>query len=206
MGTFALLDEDEQNDRYSIDVALPGDYPRSLPSTWETGGRIERVIDRHVFPGTGALCVGVPVELWINLKGDFSIETYLEKAVRPYLIGNSLFEEGQPWPFSESAHGSLGVLEFYERYLGTKNPQVLGRFLLDLLKGRVRGHWLCPCGSDLPLRKCHREQVNLLAKAPADSLMFSVQHMINIMKASKAVPKLTKVPLLTDTVWCNRAT
>lgn len=182
-GSFAVLTEDAYQDRYMIDVRLPADYPGSIPDVWETGGRIERTIDRHVFPGTGALCVGVPVELWLNLKGDFSIENYLEKAVRPYLIGNSLFEEGQPWPFNESTHGSFGVLEFCERYLGTTDARVVGRFLLNLLKGKVRGHWPCPCGSGSILRKCHGEQVRALAEVPASILLSSVDHMLNVLEA-----------------------
>ncbi len=185
-GTFAALTEDAHEDRYAINVRLPADYPRSIPSIWETAGRIERNIDRHVFPATGALCVGVPVELWINLKGDFCIENYLEKAVRPYLIGNSLFEEGQPWPFSQSSHGSYGVLEFYERHLGTRDSRVVGRFLLDLLKGKVKGHWPCPCGSGQPLRKCHGEQVNALKNVPAGALLDSVDHMLNLLRAAHA--------------------
>lgn len=185
-GTFAALSEDAHEDRYAIDVRLPPDYPRSIPSVWETAGRIERIIDRHVFPATGALCVGVPVELWINLEGDFSIENYLEKAVRPYLIGNSLFEEGQPWPFSESSHGSYGVLEFYERHLGTKDARVVGRFLLDLLKGKVKGHWPCPCGSGRPLRRCHGEKVNVLKDVPAGVLLDSVDHMLNVLRMARA--------------------
>lgn len=182
-GTFAALTEEAHEDRYSIDVRLPADYPRSIPTVWDTAGRIERIIDRHVFPATGALCVGVPVELWINLKGDFSIENYLEKAVRPYLIGNGLFEEGQPWPFSESSHGSYGVLDFYERHLGTRDAAVVGRFLLDLLKGKVKGHWPCPCDSGQHLRKCHGEQVNALKNVPAGALLDSVDHMLNVLKS-----------------------
>lgn len=182
-GTFAVLAEDAYQDRYTIDIRLPADYPRSIPNVWETGGRIERIIDRHVFPDTGALCVGVPVELWLNLKGNFSIENYLEKAVRPYLIGNSLIEEGQPWPFSESAHGSYGLLEFYERFLGTKDAGVVGQFLLNLLKRKVRGHWPCPCGSGNVLRKCHGEQVRALADVPVTILLSSIDHMLNVLKA-----------------------
>jgi hypothetical protein len=69
-------------------------YPRSLPTVWETIERIPRELDRHVVPKTGALCLGVPVALWIDLKGNFSIERVLDEPVRNFLIGNGLIEEG----------------------------------------------------------------------------------------------------------------
>jgi hypothetical protein len=185
-GTFAVLGEDAAADRYSVSIALPEDYPRSLPSTWEMAGRIERVIDRHVFPKTGALCVGVPIDLWIRLSGDFSIGTYLEKALRPYLIGNGLVEEGREWPFDESSHGSRGVLEFYGRFLGASDASVVGRFLLDLVRDRVRGHWTCPCGSGKAIRKCHVESVRALRQVPTHMLVASIDHMIAILELPAA--------------------
>lgn len=185
-GTLAVLGEEVSEDRYAVKIELPDDYPSSLPSVWETGGRVERVIDRHVFPSTGALCVGVPVDLWLRLRGDFSIVNYIERALRPYLIGNSLVEEGHPWPFRESGHGSYGVLEFYERLLGASDARAVGLFLLALSEGRVRGHWDCPCQSGKPLRKCHGEQVRQLALVPGGWLDDSVQHMINVVNARAA--------------------
>ena len=165
---------------------MPDDYPRSLPSVWETAGRIERVMDRHVFPRTGALCVGVPIELWVSLAGDFSIDSYLEKAVRPYLIGNSLFEEGKPWPFDESAHGSAGVLEFYQRFIGSSDPAAVANFLIAILQNRDRGHWNCPCGSGKPIRKCHEANVRVLRSVPKPVLASSVDHMISLLKIQRA--------------------
>jgi hypothetical protein len=192
VGTFALLGDADASDRYSIKVELPDDYPRSVPSVWETAGRIERVVERHVFPRTAALCVGVPVELWVRLASDFSIESYLEKAVRPYLIGNSLIEEGKPWPFDESAHGSKGVLEFYERYLGISDPAAVGHFLIAILQDRVRGHWNCPCGSGKAIRKCHVESVRALRAVPTVVLSDSIEHMIGLIDPQVAAFKAEK--------------
>lgn len=191
-GTFAILGENDAADRYSISVELPDDYPHSVPSVWETGGRIERTLERHVSPSTGSLCVGVPVELWVRLGGDFSIKTFLEKALRPYLIGNSMVEEGKPWPFDESTHGSVGVLEFYQRYLGISEPDDVGDFLLAVLAGRVRGHWPCPCGSGKPIRRCHNENVRSIRAAPISMLRSSVDHMTAVIKARIEAAKATR--------------
>src|SRR5262249_26612586 len=68
-GTFAAVEAD----RYALDIALPLTSPHAMPSVWETGGRIPREIDRHVFVD-GSLCLGAPLALWIQLGGDYSIE------------------------------------------------------------------------------------------------------------------------------------
>ncbi|MFX8778197.1 hypothetical protein ABTM50_20220, partial [Acinetobacter baumannii] len=84
-------------DRYRIDIVLDDDHPARPPRVWETGGRIPRTPDRHVFVD-GALCLGTPLALWIALQGDFSLSRVLDGPVRNFLIGNSLVEQGEAWP------------------------------------------------------------------------------------------------------------
>jgi hypothetical protein len=183
-GTYPIIDQGVVIDRYSLEIRLPDDYPSSPPLVWETAGRIPREIDRHIYPASQSLCVGYPVELWVRLRGDFSLVGFLERAVRPYLIGNSLVEEGRDWPFGQSSHGNLGALEFYRRRLDTDDPAALGRFLLDLMAGKVRGHWNCPCGSGKPIRKCHSEQVRELQAIPPAVILPSVKAMIGLLRTS----------------------
>lgn len=165
-GTFPVMDAGQTIDRYDLEIALPADYPASLPRVWETGGRIPREMDRHVFPDPGCLCLGVPVALWIQLKGDFSLQTILDIPVRNYLIGNSLVERGEAWPHGDRSHGVAGVLEFYGDLLGTSNPIAIARFLGAILLGKVRGHWLCLCGSGKIIRNCHKDAVEALRQVP----------------------------------------
>jgi hypothetical protein len=49
-----------------------------LATVWETAGRIPRILDHHVFPSTGALCLGVPAALWIVMGGNFAVDRVLE--------------------------------------------------------------------------------------------------------------------------------
>jgi len=118
-GTYPVLDAGKEIDRYSIAIKLPDRYPHDLPDVFETGGRIPRTLDRHVFQ-SGALCLGVREELWLTLRGDFSIVPLLEAPVRGFLIGNALVEEGEKWPDGDRSHGMSGILEFYEGYLGVR--------------------------------------------------------------------------------------
>jgi hypothetical protein len=100
-GTLAAVEAD----RYALDIALPGNYPHAMPAVWETSGRIPHEIDRHVFED-GSLCLGAPLALWIQLGGDYSIERVIEGPLRSFLIGNSLVEEGEPWPHGDRPHGA----------------------------------------------------------------------------------------------------
>ncbi|MBA4233756.1 MAG: hypothetical protein C0465_24580 [Ralstonia sp.] len=165
-GTYAVMDGGQTIDRYDLEIALPPDYPASLPDVWETGSRIPREMDRHVFPKSGCLCLGIPLALWIQLKGDFSLQTILDIPVRNYLIGNSLVERDEPWPHGDRSHGVAGVLEFYGDLLGTSEPMTIANFLLSIVKGKVRGHWPCLCGSGNIIRNCHKDAVEQLRLVP----------------------------------------
>ena len=122
-GRFAAV----RADHYALDIALPDNYPHALPSVWETGGRIPREIDRHVF-GDGSLCLGPPLALWMQLEGDYSIERVIDGPLKSFLIGNSLVEEGEPWPHGDRAHGAAGLLEHLGELIGTSDPKTVGRF------------------------------------------------------------------------------
>lgn len=165
-GTYAVMDEDREIDRYRLEIALPEDYPASLPRVWETTGRIERDADRHAFTD-GALCLGTPLSLWIDLQGDFSIERVLDIPIRNFLIGNGLVEVGEPWPHNERSHGAKGLLEHLQELIGTRQPVMAATFLQAMAEGKVTKHSRCPCGSGKKLFKCHREGFNALRRAPS---------------------------------------
>jgi hypothetical protein len=90
----------------------------------------------------------------------------LDIPVRNYLIGNSLVERGEPWPHGDRSHGVAGVLEFYGDLLGTSDPMTIANFLLSIVKGKVRGHWHCFCGSGKIIRNCHKDAVEQLRLVP----------------------------------------
>jgi hypothetical protein len=191
-GSYGIVHDGHEIDRYQLRIALPADYPNDLPIVWETGGRIPRDdIDRHVFPTNGALCVGVPVALWITLGGNFSIDRFLDSPVRTYLIGNGLVEAGQPWPHGHWSHGVNGLLEFYRDHLGITDPVALLQFLASLLDNRVRGHWSCPCGSATIIRKCHSTSVADLRALPKEILHWSFKAILDhLQKKSASVGRL----------------
>ena len=158
-GTYPVVHEGREIARYSLRVALPADYPHSLPLVWETGERIPRIEDRHVNVADGSLCLGAPAALWIALAGNFSIDRVLDLPVRNFLIGNSMVEAGEEWPHGEWKHGANGMLQYFGETVGTDDPLTVIRLIDGLINAKVRGHWLCPCGSGKIVRKCHTDAI-----------------------------------------------
>jgi hypothetical protein len=170
-GTLGVSHEGVEVDRYSLELKLPDDYPNNLPMVWEMAERIPREMDRHVYPDSGALCLGVTEELWLAMNGDFALDRVLDIPVRNFLIGNSLVEQGQDWPSGDRSHGTPGVVEFYASLLGTKDEPSLLRFLRSFLLGKVKGHWPCPCGSGNNLRRCHMNGMKQLGRLPREMVL-----------------------------------
>jgi len=159
-GTFPLVYEGETVDRYEIELRLPPDFPDSIPTVRETGGRIPRNDDRHV-SANGDACPIVPEE-WLLRPDCDSVVSFLNGPVRNFLLGQSLVEEGQPWPFGERPHGPDGLFQAYGEMLGTNDHSVIWRYLECLSRERIKGHWDCPCGSGKRLRNCHLAELRAL--------------------------------------------
>jgi hypothetical protein len=185
-GTLGVSHEGVEIDRYKLELKLPNNYPKSVPTVWETAGRIPRVIDRHVYPANGALCLGVAEELWLALNGDFALNRVLDIPVRNFLIGNSLVEQGQPWPTGDRSHGTAGILEFYGSLLGIKDEWSLLCFLRSVLFEKVKGHWPCPCRSGNILRKCHMDGVRQLHRIPPAIILHTAELLLERVKKEKS--------------------
>ena len=150
-GSFPIVHDSHELDRFLVNISFPEGIKR-LPIIREIGGRIPRTTARHTFVG-GGICTEVP-ELTL-LREDYSLLSYLVGPVRNYFIGQSLVEQGKPWPFGEWDHGKEGLLQAYGEVLGVTGELVIRRYLDYLGHKKVKGHWLCPCGSGNQIRQCH---------------------------------------------------
>jgi hypothetical protein len=150
-GTFPIVHEGRVLDRFSILIVFPDGISRP-PAIAETGGRIPRTVDRHVF-SNGAICTEVP-ELTL-IRGKYSLVSYLEGPVRNYFLGQMLVERGEPWPFGQWQHRKPGLLEAYGEILGVSGEPAIRRYLECLAHKKIKGHWPCPCGSGERIRSCH---------------------------------------------------
>lgn len=166
-GSFPIIHEGKELDRYLIEIELPGNYPESLPIVRETGGQIPCTPDHHINSEDGTACVMFPDERWSLWPKGSSLLAYLNGPLRNFFLGQSAVDAGSLWPFGEWGHGAKGIVEYYSMLLKTDDVQVITGFLELFAKKKTKGHWPCPCGSGKHLRDCHHELVrDLREKIP----------------------------------------
>lgn len=148
-------------DRYEIAICLPDDYPRSVPTLFETGGKVRRHEDEHAY-SNGEICLFVFGERWQHWPVGKTLRDFIEGPVRGYFIAHAHFRQTGDWPWGDRSHSEVGIFESYGELLGTNDRAVILRYLHALAHERPKGHWLCPCGSGKRLRECHRDRVQEL--------------------------------------------
>ncbi len=161
-GAFPIVHDGDVLDRYRIEIEFPNDYPKTLPTVREVGGRIPWTLERHVLPFSGVACVFVGEDWLLEVGAEPSFLQYLDGPVRNFFLGQSLVEAGHPWPFGVRSHGKLGVLEAYGEWFGTVDEATIVRYLDCLSQEGLKGHWTCPCGSGRRVRHCHRDELGQL--------------------------------------------
>jgi hypothetical protein len=169
-GDFSLVAEGKMRDRYSVEIILARDHPKSLPIVREAAGRIPRIAERHM-NGDGTACVLLSDERWKSWPVGAPLVDFLNGPLRNYFICQSVVESGHPWPMDELGHGADGIRNAYAELLGTDDISVISGYLACLAAKQVKGHWSCPCGSGKRLRDCHLARVLELRKkiSPADA-------------------------------------
>jgi len=144
-------------DDYDIEIEIPDDYPQSPPTVKELGNKIPKDADFHVNAYDGTLCLGAPLAVKRTFAQQRNLLWFVEKQVVPFLFGIGYKVKYGHMPFGELSHGSKGLLEHYKELFGVKDGFVVLEFLSLLCAGSYDEHAMCPCGSGLKLRKCHRK-------------------------------------------------
>lgn len=170
-------------DSFKIQAGVTTGFPIEEPVVFETGGRIPRTAERHIFPKDGNCCLGVWDE-WLLTAPDRRFETFLNGPMHDYFVSQAHFETNGTWPYGERSHGTQGVLESYAEILETPvDAKVIGNYLRLLSRQMIKGHAYCPCGSGKRLRDCHADDVRQLSQRIAPKM---AKRMHASMTASKA--------------------
>lgn len=186
-GVFVISSPEGPFDSYNIRMTLTEEFPLEEPRVFETGNRLPRIIDRHVFP-SGACCLGIWEE-WL-VTSDRKFDTFLTGVLHDYFVSQTYFESRGEWPFGERSHGDKGVYESYSEVLGTPDDEnIVCDYLKILSQSVIKGHSRCPCGSGERLRKCHINSIfELRSKVPVDL----AKRMLNRVRPMKATRKLVR--------------
>jgi hypothetical protein len=177
-GAFPVLFEEAVLDRYQIEI----DWVESdteVPVLSETGGRIPWIADRHMSLG-GKACLFVPEEWLLKRRDERTISHYLDGPVHNYFLWQSLFERGESPPWGERSHNVPGLIEAYGDMLDIRGEAAIRRSLVYLSRERLKGHWMCPCGSQRRMRDCHLEKFRKLkSKIPSRLAKLALKRLRN---------------------------
>lgn len=143
------------NDSYHIQITIPDDFPRAIPTVTETVRKIPRDGKHHVNPD-GSLCMGAPLRLLQKIYEKPTLVGFSENCLVPYLYGVSYkLQTGEEFPFGELAHGDQGILDDYMILFGLKTKDQVKQTLKLLgTKERIANKNSCPCNCGKRLGKC----------------------------------------------------
>ena len=151
-------------DQFDIDIVLDDSYPYSMPRTYETGGRVPRVLDRHYYTGDDAgCCLCMPHLFRKRFPVGAPISVYINQLVVPYFQNQVHYEITGSY-VSEYAHGFAGIYEYYTELFGVSEPLIILRLIKAVLARDVRGARPCPCGGKRKQRKCHLKSMKELKR------------------------------------------
>lgn len=145
-------------DAYEVRIEVPERFPAELPAAYVLDGRIPPT--HHRLRG-GALCLGSPTALRMQLAFSPTLPTFIETILIPYLFSHSWLELYGIMPFGELDHGVAGLSEFLENVFGqAARGRAIEYLRLASLRKRHANKQPCPCGSGHRLGRCHHLRVN----------------------------------------------
>lgn len=115
-GPFVVSGPNGPFDSFQVKVGIARNFPWQEPIVLETGGRIPKTVDRHVFPKDGNCCLGVWEE-WILTTPEHTFEAFITGIMHDYFVSQTYFELKGEWPFGERSHGNEGILESFSYVL-----------------------------------------------------------------------------------------
>lgn len=179
-------------DEYSIEIAVPEEYPDVLPKIVETGNRIPG--DFHHYQD-GSLCLGAPLDVKQKFRKKPTLLGYVDNCVIPYLYSYSYKCKFGKMPFGELSHGGIGLLEYYRDLFGIKDQRRVLKFIQILAEGSYPARDRCPCGSSKRLHSCHGMLLLEMQKLQSPTEFRNEYRWIIRDLASKALGNSFRLPL-----------
>lgn len=145
---------------FSVELSFPKEYPNCFPRVLETGGKIERIPNRHVYTNTGTLCLAVPPEERLLCRHGINMSRFIKNVLLPRLGEEYNVNNGGQYS-REYSHGPDGFWEFYFKKFDTDDPNIVLKILKCITEQNTpKGFELCICGINEKYKKCHREAIN----------------------------------------------
>lgn len=172
-GSLVLTNEDGGvEDTFQIEIKAVADYPNRFPLVFETGGRVPRNVDWHVFEATGNCCIASPPEEIIICNYGLTLLSFIDNQVKNYFY-SQIFRNQNGYFLKERSHGSKGWIEFFEETFMTNNIFNIEFGLHQIIEGKkIDRVSLCFCGSGKKYRKCHKKSYDVLSKLSLENINY----------------------------------
>lgn len=154
-GHLSLIDPDSGKlwDTYLLKLVVPSDYPNKIPVLYEMENKIPS--DRHI-NFDKSCCLAPTVEQILILGKNYSLLSFVDKLVIPFLATQKLVELNQDWFNGEYSHGGAGLLEYYKKTLLLDNNLDILYCLNNMNSlNPSNGNTSCFCRSGKKYRNCH---------------------------------------------------
>lgn len=178
-GKLSLIDKDGVlHTTYSIEIHAVEEYPNRFPYVFETGDRIPRNIDWHIFETDGHCCLkNLPEEILI-CKEKLNLDKFIIEEVTPYFF-NQLYREKHGYFLQERSHGLIGELEFFFDLFRTADLLKVYK-MLYVIKQRLEPTRTekCFCGSKEKYRRCHRDAYRIASRFSDHELSYFIRKLI----------------------------
>ncbi|MEY4835026.1 MAG: hypothetical protein RI980_1141 [Bacteroidota bacterium] len=177
-GSLVLTDEyGGIEDIYHIEIKAVDDYPNSFPLVFETGGRIPRNVDWHIFEDNGNCCIASPPEEIIICNSDLTLLSFIDNQVKNYFY-SQIFRNQNGYFLKERSHGNKGWIEFFEETFMTDNIFNIEFGLNQIIGGKkIDRVSMCFCGSGKKYRKCHKMSYKVLSKLSLDNVKLFLHYL-----------------------------
>lgn len=129
----------------------------SIPYVYDIGKKIKKNYEHRY--SDNRLCLATDIEQAIFLEENKKISLWIEHYVVSYFISYEYYQRYNIYPFGSYSHGKKGIIEFYEQYFDVKGEKNSINIIEYILLKKYRGHDLCPCGSNIKVRNCHKDLI-----------------------------------------------
>ncbi len=179
-GYMSLTDEyGNIEDTYQINIKAVINYPNNFPLLFETGGRIPRNFDWHIFEQTGNCCIASPPEEIIICNSGLNLISFIDNQVKNYFC-SQIFRNQNGYFLKERSHGSKGWIEFFQETFMTDNIFNIEYGLNQIIQGKkIDRVSICFCGSGIKYRKCHKISYDVLSKLTNDNVRMFIDCLRN---------------------------
>ena len=178
-----LVVDDQDNDTYQVIMDI-SPFPKRFPTVWETGERIPKTQDRHIYTSDNSCCFTTSAKEQILLKTKVrTLSVFIDEIAVKYFQNNSYFEINKKYKHGEYPHGVSGILAGYSDILDLKNTTQIVKILSSRLQHKKFGrNESCFCNSGKKFKKCHLTKYELLSSVDEETIKSDLERIFKMAR------------------------